>query len=350
MNEKEISQRKKTILSLVVDHFIETGNSIGSSELIYRNKMKWSSATVRKEFNSLMNLGFLSQNHISSGRYPTEKGINFYIKNILNIDDLSNMSLTFLEDECGKLDGTLDYVINETGNILSDFTHLTSLATLPTRNTLRIRSAKLLNITKKNYLLMLVYEGGLAERTFIKFEKELAEMQVNRISNYLNELTLGLTIEEVKKILLDKINKIKNEYDGFLEKVLRISFELFEKKKKTDILVNGKRSLFKFLDVKDTKFYKNILEVLEEQDLLSKLLESVVEDSSTKVFVGSQNGIPEGLSLVAAPYNKGNSYGTLGVFGPTRMNYSQIIPIVSYTARVVTRLVNGGENDEYRRR
>ena len=347
MIEKEVSQRKKTILGLVVDHFIETGKSIGSSQLISKNNLKWSSATVRKEFHALMSLGFLTQSHISSGRFPTEKGISYYINNILNTDDLSDMNLSFLEDEYEKLDGTLDYVINETGTILSDFTHLTSLATLPARNMLKIKSVRLLNITKNNYLLMLVFEGGLAERTFVKLDKELPEQHVNKISNYLNELTLGMTIEEVRKILLDKINKIKNDYDEFLVKVLKISFELLDKEKKTDLLVNGKNTLVKFLNVNDTKFYENILEVLEEQELLSRLLESVVQDSCTKVFVGSQNGIPEGLSLVAAPYNKGNSFGSLGLFGPSRMNYSKIIPIVSYTARVVTRVVNGGETGEY---
>ncbi len=346
MSEKELSLRKKTILGYVVDYFIETGKSIGSTQLISKNKLKWSSATVRKEFSSLMSLGYLSQNHISSGRFPTEKGISFYIKNILNIDDLSDLNLTFLEDEYERLDGTLDYVINETGTILSDFTHLTSLATLPTRNTLKIKSVRFLNITKNNYLLMLVLEGGLAERTFIKLERQLPDTHVNKISNYLNELTLGLTIDQVRKILLDKINKIRNDYDEFLVKVLRISFELLDKDKKTDILVNGKNTLIKFLNIGNTKFYENILEVLEEQDLLSSLLESVVEDSCTKVFIGSQNGIPDGLSLVAAPYNKGKSYGSLGVFGPSRMNYSKIIPIVSYAAKVVTKVVNGGEFDE----
>lgn len=347
MIENEISQRKKTILGFVVDYFIETGKSIGSSQLISKNKLKWSSATVRKEFNSLMNLGFLTQNHISSGRFPTEKGINYYINNILNVENLSKLNLSFLKDEYDRLDGTLDYVINETGTILSDFTHLTSLATLPSRNTLKIKSVRLLNITKNNYLLMLVFEGGIAERTFIKMDKELPETHINKISNYINDLTLGMTIEEVRKVLLDKINKIKNDYDEFLVKVLKISFELLDKEKKTDILVNGKNTLIKFLNIKDTKFYENILEVLEEQELLSRLLESVVEDSSTKVFVGSQNGFPKGLSLVAAPYSKGKSYGSLGVFGPSSMNYSKIIPIVSYTARVVTKVVNGGEIDEF---
>lgn len=347
MVKDEISLRKKTILGLVVENFIESGNSIGSSQLISVNKLKWSSATVRKEFNSLMKLGFLSQSHISSGRFPTEKGIDFYIKNILNIDDLSNLNVGFLTDEYERLDGTLDHVINETGTILSDFTHLTSLATLPSRNTLKIKSVKLLNITSNNYLLILIFEGGLAERTFIKLDKFLDEPQINRISNYLNDLTLGLTIEEVRKLLLSKIDKIKNEYDEFLVKVLKISFELFDKKKKTDVMVNGKKNWLKFLDSTDYRFYENILEVLEEHDLLSKLLESVVEDSTTKVFVGTQNGIPEGFSLVAAPYNKGKSFGSLGVFGPSRMNYSRIIPIVSYTAKVISRVVNGGKVNEY---
>ncbi len=232
MKNVNISLRKRLILGFVVDYFIETGQPIGSSHLISKYGLKFSSATIRKELNALMKLGLLSQGHISSGRYPTEKGINYYIDNILNIEDANEQSLSILENEYNRLNGTLDYVLNETSNILSDFTHLTSLATLPNRDTLKIKSSELLKMRRNEYLLILVFEGGLTERTFIKLDTRLPDNQISNLSNYLNKLTLGLTIEQLRKVVLERINKIKNEYDEFLEKVFRISCELFERERK----------------------------------------------------------------------------------------------------------------------
>ena len=91
----------------------------------------------------------------------------------------------------------------------------------------------------------------------------------------------------------------------------------------------------------DSSLYRTIIEILEDQELLSSFLKSVIKDGRSKVFIGSEKGMPSGFSLVAAPYYKGNSYGSLGVFGPTRMNYSKIIPLVNYTAKMVTKRVNG---------
>ena len=288
-----------------------------------------------------MEAGFLTQSHISSGRVPTEKGINYYVENILHVENSPDVGLRFLESKYEGIDGTLDHVISATSSILSDFTKLAGLAMLPQRNTLRVKSAKLLKMGTRECLLFLVFEGGLTEKTYIKLAKPIRDSQVERIGSYLNQLILGLTIEQVRKVVLEKIKRTTTEYSEILEKVLRISSELFERERKTGIFIKGKIFVIESLNFGDSGVYKTIIEILEDQELLSGLLKSVVEDGSSKVFIGSEKGMPRGFSLVAAPYYKGNSYGSLGVFGPSRMDYSRIIPLVNYTARMVTKRVNG---------
>ncbi len=341
-----ISPRNKAFLGFVVDHFIETGSPIGSSTLISKYDIKWSPATVRQELNSLMEAGFLTQSHISSGRLPTEKGINYYVENILHVENSPDVGLRFLENKYEEIDGTLDHVISATSSILSDFTKLAGLAMLPQRNTLRVKSAKLLKMGNRECLLFLVFEGGLTEKTYIKLAKPIRDSQVERIGSYLNQLILGLTIDQVRKVVLEKIKRTTTEYSEILEKVLRISSELFERERKAGIFIKGKVFVIESLDFGDSGLYKTIIEILEDQELLSSLLKSVVKDGSSKVFVGSEKGMPRGFSLVAAPYCKGNSYGSLGVFGPSRMDYSRIIPLVNYTAKMVTKRVNGELRNE----
>ena len=336
-----VSPRNKTFLGFVVDHFIETGNPIGSSTLIAKYDIKWSAATVRQGLNTLMEAGFLAQSHISSGRLPTEKGINYYVENILHLDNPQGSGLHFLENRYEGIDGTLDHVISATSSMLSDFTKLAGLAMLPQRNTLRVKSAKLIRMGERECLMFLVFEGGLTEKTYIRLARPISDSQAERIGGYLNRLILGLTIEQVRKVVLEKIRRTTTGYSEVLERVLRISSELFEKERKAGIFVEGKVSVIESLDFADSSHYKTIIEILEDHELLSSFLKSVVRDGRSKVFVGLEKGMPSGFSLVAAPYCKGSSYGSLGVFGPTRMNYSKIIPLVNYAAKMVTKRING---------
>ena len=336
-----VSPRNKTFLGFVVNHFIETGNPIGSSTLISKYDIKWSAATVRQGLNTLMEAGFLAQSHISSGRLPTEKGINYYVENILHLDNPQGSGLHFLENRYEGIDGTLDHVISATSSMLSDFTKLAGLAMLPQRNTLRVKSAKLIRMGERECLMFLVFEGGLTEKTYIRLARPISDSQVERIGGYLNRLILGLTIEQVRKVVLEKIKRTTTGYSEILEKVLRISSELFEKERKAGIFVEGKISVIESLDFADSSHYKTIIEILEDHELLSSFLKSVVREGRSKVFVGLEKGMPSGFSLVAAPYCKGSSYGSLGVFGPTRMNYSKIIPLVNYAAKMVTKRING---------
>ena len=336
-----VSPRNKTFLGFVVNHFIETGNPIGSSTLISKYDIKWSAATVRQGLNTLMEAGFLAQSHISSGRLPTEKGINYYVENILHLDNPQGSGLHFLENRYEGIDGTLDHVISATSSMLSDFTKLAGLAMLPQRNTLRVKSAKLIRMGERECLMFLVFEGGLTEKTYIRLARPISDSQVERIGGYLNRLILGLTIEQVRKVVLEKIKRTTTGYSEILEKVLRISSELFEKERKVGIFVEGKISVIESLDFADSSHYKTIIEILEDHELLSSFLKSVVKEGRSKVFVGLEKGMPSGFSLVAAPYCKGSSYGSLGVFGPTRMNYSKIIPLVNYAAKMVTKRING---------
>lgn len=338
---QQLSTRNRTFLGFVVDHFIETGNPVGSSTLISKYGIKWSPATVRQGLNTLMEKGFVSQSHISSGRFPTEKGINYYVENILNVQNSPEGGLRFLENRYEGIEGTLDHVISATSSMLSDFTKLAGIAMLPQRNTLRVKSAKLIKMGERDCLIFLVFEGGLTEKTYIRLPRSISDSQVERIGGYLNRLILGLTIEQVRKVVLEKIKRTTTEYSEILEKVLRISSELFEKERKVGIFIEGKLSVIESLSLADSGLYKTIIEILEDQELLSSFLKSVVKDGRSKVFIGSEKGMPSGFSLVAAPYSKGNSCGSLGVFGPTRMNYSKIIPLVNYTAKMVTRRVNG---------
>ena len=338
------SKRRK-LLACVVDHYIKTGNPIGSSNLIKLYKFKSSPSTVRNELNLMMKDGLLEQKHISSGRIPTEKGIRFYIDDLLSNPSRNNNMIELASSKYRNIDGTLDQVATAVSDLLSSFTHTACLVTLPDIKFMKIQSFKIVQFSEKKILVILVLEGGITEKTYIKLDTQIPSSQLNNISDYLNSLTYGLTLNEVKSKVLSKLKSNKPQYSKFVENLFKFSVEVCEKEKDVEVLINGKLSELNDDALNNLEVSKNLLHVFEHKDFLVDLLSKVVDDNnSTKVFVGTFNGMPTGCSLIAAPYGYSKSYGSLGVFGPMRMDYSEIIPLVNFTAEYLSRVVSEGGN------
>lgn len=339
------SKRKK-LLACIVDHYIKTGNPIGSSNLIKLYKLRSSPSAVRNELNLMMKCGLLVQKHISSGRIPTEKGIRCYIDSLLTASTKRNNMIEIASSKYKDIDGTLDQVATAiSSDLLSSFTHTACLVTLPDIKFMKIQSFKVVQFSEKKILLILVLEGGITEKTYIKLDTQIPSSQLNNISNYLNSLTYGLTLNEVKNKVLSKLKSNKPQYSQFVENLFKFSVEVCEKEKDIEVLINGKLSELNDNALDNLEVSKNLLHVFEHKDFLVDLLSKVVDENrSTKVFIGTFNGMPTGCSLIAAPYGYRNSYGSLGVFGPMRMDYSEIIPLVNYTAEYLSRVVFEGGN------
>ena len=341
------NNKEKKILSCLVDYYIKTGLPIGSSNLIKMYDLKWGPSTVRSVLYNLMEKGYLIQEHVSSGRVPNEKGIKAYIDMLFprgnenSID--SNEDNDFIQTMYFDFDGTLDQVVNNVSCHLSDITHTVCLATLPSKSNMKIQSFKIVELREMEYLVFIVFKGGVTEKVYIKMDQEIPSNRLNQISEYLNKLTFGLTLNELKSKILSKVSIPFNEYSSFIETLIRLSMEILEKENDIDVMINGNVTHVEHDNVDNLEISKNLLHIYEEKDHLIEFMNKVFEDNNTKVFIGSYNGMPRGLSLIAAPYGKGNNQGSLGVFGPIRMNYSEIIPMVNYTADYLTTLIEGGQ-------
>lgn len=348
MEKSVLSKRERQILSYVVDHYLKTGDSIGSEEIINNYEVGCSSATVRNQLHKLMNRGLLTQKHISSGRLPTELGISYYVNSVLDLPGISEAIINQVLDEYDKIEGTIDQIIDRISGFLSDYTRTACLATLPDTRTMRIQSARIVGLGLRRYIVILVFEGGLTEKTYIKLDRDISNTQIEMIGDYLNKLMCGLTLENVRELFMHKVRYSKKEYSIFMENILRLSSEIFEKEAKVNYLISGKLTFAENNNLNNPEISRNLLHVFEEKNYLLNLLKNVDSGVGTKVFVGSHSGMPNGCSLVASNYGDGSRQGSLGIFGPIRMDYSLVIPLVNYTAKYLSRVLNQGGGYEYR--
>ena len=341
--------KEKQILACIVDNFINTGMPMGSSNLIKKYGLKWSSSTVRSVFHDLMQKGYLRQEHISSGRIPTEKGIRSRIDDIVNSMEGSSQSKENILKIFNNVNGTLDQIVNDVSNLLSDMTHTGCFATLPSKGNMKIQTFQIVEIRKKECLIIIVFEGGITEKVFTKLDHDIPSNSMKQISNFLNELALGLTLGELKDKLIKKVKAPLSRYSSMMETLIKFSMDAFDKENTVDVLMHGKLTQFDDNALDNIEISKNLLHVFEDKEFLPELMESVLRGNNTKIFIGSYNGMPTGISMIAAPYGNGITQGSLGIFGPIRMNYSEIIPLVTYSADYLTSVMDlGGTNVTWR--
>ncbi len=341
--------KEKQILACIVDNFINTGMPIGSLNLIKKYGLKWSSSTVRSVFHDLMQKGYLRQEHISSGRIPTEKGIRSQIDDIVNSMEGSSHSKENILKIFNNVNGTLDQIVNDVSNLLSDMTHTGCFATLPIKGNMKIQTFQIVEIRKKECLIIIVFEGGITEKVFTMLDNDIPSHSMKQISNFLNELALGLTLGELKDKLIKKVKAPLSRYSSMMETLIKFSMDAFDKENTVDVLMHGKLTQFDDNALDNIEISKNLLHVFEDKEFLPELMESVLNGNNTKIFIGSYNGMPTGISMIAAPYGNGITQGSLGIFGPIRMNYSEIIPLVTYSADYLTSVMDlGGTNVTWR--
>ena len=342
MTTLEVSEREQRILYLVIDNYIKTGEPVGSSCLVSKYKLPWSPATIRSVMFDLMDKQYLVQPHISAGRVPTEKGIRIYINSLLNQKELPRSKRTVIKRRYRQLNGTFNEVIYETSIMLSDISNCTGLATLPSTRSMKIKSTKLIKIAEKKVLVIIVFENGMIDQRMIRLSRKIPEGMLRKLSDRVNKLTMTLTLDEVGSIVIDKLKHERKIYREFFERVMKFWTGKSDKGVKSGVYIKGHPSIFDNYSLNNPDGLKDLFRALEEKSFLVEILGKAMNEGSTIVFLGEENGVPAGYSVVAAPYGTNKNLGTLGVLGPLHMDYAQIVPLVDYTAKIVTKIVSTG--------
>ena len=289
--------------------------------------------------------GYLRQKHISSGRIPTEKGIRSHIDYYVKSMEANDGSKESILKIFNNINGTLDQIVNDVSNLLSDLTHTGCIATLPSKSSMKIQTFKIVEIRRKECVIIIVFEGGITEKVFTRLDHDIPSQSINQISNFLNELALGLTLSELKDKIINTVKAPLSRYSSFMETMIKFSIDAFDKENSIDVLIHGSLTQFNDNTLDDLEISNNLLHVFEDKEFLLDLMDPVLKENITKVFIGSYNGMPTGLSMIAAPYGSGSKQGSLAIFGPIRMNYSEIIPLVTYSADYLTSVMDvGGTN------
>lgn len=341
-----LDERTKKILLAIIHSYIDLNEPVGSSMVSRRFSFGLSPATIRNTMAELKDLGYLTQPHTSAGRVPTEKGYRLYVNTLLKQKSLSINEdfLKHLSNRLSIIEKGINRLVEETSKTLSEFSRYLALAVPPRAEGMRLKHIEFIRHSSNKVLCILIAQDGTVKNNIITMEEALTRRDLERITNYLNDKLTGLTIKEIKSQIISQMSLEKSMCDRLISRALKMCREavFWAAENTANGEISGTSNLPEFATMSQIR---EIFHAIEDKHLIIRMLDKVSDSEGVQVFIGSENIVPEmkGFSMVLSTYNDLGARGTIGVIGPTRMNYEQVIPLVEFTARTLTQILSEGQ-------
>jgi heat-inducible transcriptional repressor len=345
---ESLNDRARAILRAVIREYILAGEPVSSKLIAERSGLSLSPASIRKIMGELVDMGYLVQPHTSAGRVPALKSFRYYHDSLLKVEEPLKIDKEELHT---LLEGSLSAKewVENSSRTLSKLTHSAVIATSTSSGNFVIRHIGVMRVDSSSVMVVITGKSGTVHTKLVRVgAEELEHMNFERISNYLNDIAAGLSILELKELIVREMRDAKRLYDEIIKNALKLSARALDDddafEPESIYHVEGQSNIFDQMEFRlDYKKMKRIFSVFEDHSVLVKILEECMSNDGVSVFLGSESSHCElaGLSFVATPYSidggAASFEGTLGVIGPVWMNYPKIIPLVGYTAALSER-------------
>jgi len=343
-----LDQRSRMIFRQIVEAYLESGEPLGSRTLSRQLSVNLSPATIRNVMQDLEMLGLIYAPHTSAGRLPTDSGLRFFVDSFLQFGDLGGEERRSIEEkvEDASRHQTLDTVLTEASQLLSGLSHSAGLV-VASKSDLRLRHIEFIRLEPAKALVVIVGENGMVENRVIALPPGVTASTLVEASNYINAKIAGRTITEAMAALKQLHNATRMEIDELAQQLVDSGIALWAGSAEQEpgrLIVSGHANLLGDpRAAEDIDRIRQLFDELEAKENFLKLLELTEDGEGVRIFIGSENRLfsLSGSSVVVAPYRDQDQrvIGALGIIGPTRMNYARIVPMVDFTANVVSRLL-----------
>jgi len=337
-----IDDRKEGILKAVVVDYVTTAEPVGSHTLAARHHFGVRSATIRNELAELADMGYLRQPHTSSGRIPSDTGYRYYVDRLMDAVKLSRDAAARARDDLAARNSEVEMIIEQTCRILSRISRYTSLATRPTVKEATISYVSVARVGRRKLLAVTALDNGQVLHELLDLDGEDADIDPTTATNFLMSRLGGRTMERAMGDAVESVPSDSSEMTRLLGKMRRIIRREMEEDESADIHTEGTSYIMRQPEFKDVERLEAVMSVLEEGRSLARLFSSLRSAPQVTVIIGSENPLDEmrDCSFVGTRYRvRGRVAGTIGLLGPTRMDYPRAVSSVEFVARSLGELL-----------
>lgn len=330
-----LDERKTAILRAVVQEYVATGQPVGSTHIAALPSVKVSSATVRNEMATLEQEGYLAQPHTSAGRIPTDKGYRHFVDSISPEGNLAGEQLSQVGDFFQAAHGRLEDLLRHTTTLLANITKHTAVVVGPEVETTTVRAIHISRVTPRTATVVVVLSNHSVENETISVSEDISDEHFARAVQHLSQTLVDHSLAD--------IDTVPSTNDAHVDSVCFATINALSRHRKDKpVFVGGAASLANAFDAVD--IVRDVLTTIEQQFVVVTLLQDLL-DRGLSVSIGAEHGIEQlsACSVIVAPViADGETIGSVGVLGPTRMNYPQALNTVEVVSSQLGRRIEEG--------
>ena len=341
----DLNDRSKLIFKKLVESYLKTGSPAGSETIMKMGGLNLSSASIRSILSELQKEGLLYAPHRSAGRMPTEKGMRFFVDGLLEFGRISKTEKQNIEQQCSTKGRSYEEVLEVASKAISGLSNYAGIVIAP-KFQKNLKHLEFIRLNETQLMLILAYENGEIENRIIEDSGKYNNSLLIQASNYLTSKFNNKNISQIKKEIETDIRNSQNQLENISSRLMQKGIiEKLPNFKNPYIFLHGQSNLLKDEIVsKDLDQIRNLFDDIDKKTSFVDILENAGKAKGVQIFIGSKNFLfkHSGLSMVMAPYKNNDQeiIGAIGVVGPTRLNYSKIVPLVDYTSKIIGKVID----------
>jgi heat-inducible transcriptional repressor len=344
-----LNERAREILQWAISTFVATGKPVGSRRLARRSREHLSAATVRNIMADLEEMGYLRQPHPSAGRVPTDKAYRLYVDSMLKRKELSPRDRAVI-DRGLTPDDNAEHLMVRTSRVLSRVSNNLGIVVSPPISRVALQHIQFMRLTENRVLVILVSRSGIVQNRVIHSDDDYSQTELDQAARYLMEHFKDKTLFEIKGMILQMIREERALYDKFMQRVIVLSTQTFSAApddSQSEVYLDGAANLIRTPEFSDINKMRTLLETIEQKSRLAFLLSQCIKEDTeeVRITIGAENALPgiEDCTLITSRYVVDEkTQGSLGILGPTRMEYGRAISLVDYVARLFGQVLRSG--------
>lgn len=339
----ELDSRAREIFRRVVETYLETGEPVGSRTLS-RGGVQLSPASIRNTMQDLTELGLLGAPHISAGRLPTHAGLRLFVDGLMEVGDVGDSDRREIEQRLAGRGRSFEDMLSEASALLSGLAGGAGIVVAPMREA-GVKHVEFVALGGGQALAVVVFEDGAVENRLMQLAAGVTPSALQEASNFLNARMRGKTLVEAGQDIRVELEQARRQLDAAAARLVEEGLAVWGGGEGRDraLIVRGRANLLADREtLEDLERVRMLFDDLEQKEQLIGLLDGVREAQGVRIFIGAETRLfsLSGSAVIAAPYMSGQKklLGAIGVIGPTRLNYARVIPLVDYTARVLSQM------------
>lgn len=324
-----------------------SGEPVGSRTIAKKYNLGVSPATIRNEMADLEEMGYLEQPHTSAGRVPSDKAYRLYVDHLMEVRSLTPREAESIKNLYAIKTRQTEELIEQTAKILSDITNYTSIVLKPELSKVLIKKVQIMPIDGEFALLIVVTNSGIIRDTIVRFPEGVEPSYLEKVSNMLTECFRDKSFFEINSLVIPEIRKELAINRQIFNKVIDALTDSLTEREKKKVYLYGTGNILNFPEYHDLDKAKAFLDIMEEPALIYDIINNL-GDGGVTVTIGSENTHPnmKDSSIVTATYHIGDRViGTIGLIGPTRMEYSKVFSVMDYMGRCLSHYLTQLLND-----